>query len=88
MAVPAGPLQSLPFSMLVASPPPEIKSDADYRKVDWLARRYALSVLPSVSSIQAFRQFTKNNTAQEPFAGFGDPLIGGAAAPRAAIAAR
>ena len=34
MVVPAGSLQSLPFSMLVASPPPEIKSDADYRQVD------------------------------------------------------
>ena len=76
MVVPAGALQSLPFSMLVASPPPEIKSDADYRQVDWLTKRYAFSVLPSVSSIQAFRQFTKSNTAQEPFAGFGDPLIG------------
>lgn len=76
MVVPTGSLQSLPFSMLVASPPPEIKRDADYRQVDWLAKRYAFSVLPSVSSIQAFRQFTKTNTAQEPFAGFGDPLIG------------
>ncbi len=77
MVVQSGPLQSLPFSMLVVSPPPKIKSDADYRQVDWLVRHYALSVLPSVSSIQAFRQFTKTNTAQEPFAGFGDPLIGG-----------
>jgi CHAT domain-containing protein len=77
MVVPSGPLQSLPFSMLVASPPPEIKSGADYRQMDWLVKHYALSVLPSVSSIQAFRQFTKTNTAQEPFAGFGDPLIGG-----------
>ena len=77
MVVSAGSLQSLPFSMLVASPPPEIKRDADYRQVDWLVKHYALSVLPSVSSIQAFRQFTKLSTAQEPFAGFGDPLIGG-----------
>ncbi|MEK6742204.1 MAG: tetratricopeptide repeat protein [Nitrospirota bacterium] len=77
MVVPAGPLVSLPFSVLIASPPPEIKSDADYRKVDWLTRHYALSVLPSVSSIQAFRQFAKAGKAQEPFAGFGDPLIGG-----------
>ena len=76
MIVPAGSLQSLPFSMLIASPPPEIKSDADYRQLDWLVKRYAISVLPSVSSIQAFRQFVKPNTAQEPFAGFGDPLIG------------
>jgi tetratricopeptide (TPR) repeat protein len=77
MVVPSGPLQSLPFGMLVASPPPAITSDADYRKVDWLAKRHAFSVLPSVSSIQAFRQFAKTGSSQEPFAGFGDPLIGG-----------
>lgn len=77
MVVPSGPLQSLPLGMLVASPPPEIKSDADYRQVDWLAKRYAFSVLPAVSSIQAFRQFAKAGGSQEPFAGFGDPLIGG-----------
>lgn len=77
MVVPAGPLQSLPFGMLVASPPPEIKSDADYLRVDWMAKHYALSVLPAVGSIQAFRQFTKAGGAQEMFAGFGDPLIGG-----------
>ncbi len=77
MVVPAGPLQSLPFGMLVASPAPKITGDADYRRVDWLAMHYAISVLPSVSSIQAFRQFAKAGGAQEPFAGFGDPLIGG-----------
>ena len=77
MVVPAGPLQSLPFGMLVASPPPTITSDADYRQVDWLAKHYAVSVLPAVSSIQAFRQFAKAGGSQEPFAGFGDPLIGG-----------
>ena len=41
-----------------------------------MAKHYAFSVLPSVSSIQAFRQFAKAGSAQEPFAGFGDPLIG------------
>ena len=76
MVVPSGPLQSLPFGMLVAMPPPEIRSNADYRQVDWLAKHYAVSVLPSVSSIQAFRQFAKAGGSQEPFAGFGDPLIG------------
>ncbi len=76
MVVPSGPLQSLPFGMLVASPPPVVTSHADYRQVDWLAKQYAFSVLPSVSSIQAFRQFAKEGGSQEPFAGFGDPLIG------------
>ena len=78
MVVPSGPLQSLPFGMLITSPPLEIKRDADYVRVDWLAKHYAFSVLPSVSSIQAFRQFAKASVRQEPFAGFGDPLIGGA----------
>lgn len=78
LVVPAGPLQSLPFGMLVAAPAAAIRGDADYRKVDWLARRYALSVLPAVSSLQALRQFAKAGRSQEPFAGFGDPLIGAA----------
>ncbi len=75
MVVPAGPLQSLPLSMLVARKPPEIKTDADYRQVDWLINHYAISVLPSVGSIRAFRQFAKAKTAQKPFIGFGDPLL-------------
>lgn len=76
MVVASGALQSLPFGMLVASPPPTIKTDSDYRNVDWLIKRYALSVLPSVSSIRALRQFAKAPGQQDPFAGFGDPLIG------------
>ena len=76
LIVPDGALQSLPFGMLVASPPPAIAGDADYRKVDWLARHYAMSVLPAVGSIKALRQFARSETAKEPFAGFGDPLVG------------
>jgi len=76
MVVPSGPLQSLPFGILVSTPPSEIKSDADYRLVEWLAKSYAFSVLPSVSSVLAFRQFGKAEQAQEPFVGFGDPAIG------------
>jgi CHAT domain-containing protein len=76
MVVPAGPLQSLPFGMLVASAPPAIVNDSDYASVDWLVKHHAMSVLPSVSSIQAFRLFAKGGTANEPFAGFGDPSIG------------
>ena len=76
LIVPDGALQSLPFGMLVVSPPPAIAGDADYRKVDWLARHYAMSVLPAVGSIKALRQFAKAEGAKEPFAGFGDPLVG------------
>lgn len=75
MLVPAGPLQSLPFSMLVALPPKSVKDDADYRSVDWLMKRYALTTLPSASSLWALRHFAKQNSGSEPFIGFGDPLL-------------
>jgi CHAT domain-containing protein len=88
MVVPSGPLLSLPFGMLVSTPPPEIKTDADYRNVQWLVNRYASSVLPSVSSIQAFRQFAKRERAQEPFAGFGDPVIGKDSSPTRRVRAK
>ena len=76
MVVPAGPLQSLPFGMLVTAPVIPIKTRADYRKVPWLIKKYAFSVLPSVSSIQAFRQFAKTQQAKGAFVGFGDPVLG------------
>ena len=88
IVVPAGPLQSLPFGLLVTDPPPEIKTDADYARVDWLIKRYAISVLPSASAIRAFRQFAKGETVREPFAGFGDPLIGNGPDPTRGIHAK
>jgi CHAT domain-containing protein/tetratricopeptide (TPR) repeat protein len=76
MVVPSGPLQSLSFGMLVATPRAEIGDGADYRQVDWLGKHFAFSVLPSARSIMALRQFAKPVRSPEPFAGFGDPLIG------------
>lgn len=81
MLVPTGPLHSLPFGMLVTTPSPTIRTAADYAKVDWLMKRYAFSVLPAVSSLQALRQLARVGSAQEPFAGFGDPSIGKGARP-------
>jgi CHAT domain-containing protein/tetratricopeptide (TPR) repeat protein len=78
MVVPDGPLQSLPFSLLVASPPKEARTMADYRQVDWLFKHYALSTLPSVGSLRALRQLARGPVAARPFAGFGDPLLGNA----------
>ena len=77
MLVPEGPLVSLPPGLLLASP----ASTGDYRQADWLIRHYALSVLPSVSSIRAFRQFAKKPAQQLPFIGFGDPLLGEGSTP-------
>ena len=76
--VPDGALQSLPLGVLVTGKPEGAFTDfSGYRQVPWLARRYALTVLPSVSSLRALRQFAKATKAEKPFIGVGDPLLEG-----------
>jgi CHAT domain-containing protein/Tfp pilus assembly protein PilF len=81
LVVAAGPLTSLPLHVLVASPPKSERLPAtyDYRSVDWLARRNAISVLPSVASLKALRSLAQKSRASEPFVGFGNPLLSGRA---------
>ncbi len=73
ITVPSGPLLSLPFGLLVAEPPPR-ETGADYRGVSWLARRTALSLVPSVRSFVDLRGVARPSTASRPFVGFGDFL--------------
>lgn len=74
MVVADGPLQSLPFGLLVTSPGAK-KSKAP---VPWLIRQFAISNLPSVPSLRALRRFERGAHAPEPFIGFGDPMLDGA----------
>ena len=87
--VPDGALQSLPLGVLVTAPPAGRASDfADYRKVRWLADRYAMTVLPSVSSLAALRGFAGAAAAgRRPFLGVGNPVLEGRGGPRPAIRA-
>lgn len=55
----------------------DYKDPSDYRKVSWLARKYAMSTLPSVSSLKALRTFAKRAKASRPFLGIGDPELDG-----------
>lgn len=71
-----GALQSLPLGVLVTDVPNgEFQDVSDYRKTPWLAKKYALTTLPSVSSLRALRTFAKRAKATIPFTGFGDPLL-------------
>jgi CHAT domain-containing protein len=80
LIVPSGPLTSLPFNVLVTEPPKVgiPKPLAQYRNVAWLGARTAITVLPSVSSLKALRQFAKASHASKPYLGIGNPLLDGA----------
>ncbi len=77
LIAPAGPLSSLPFHVLVTQPPvvgaPQAQS---MKQAQWLIRRHALSVLPSVQSLSALRKFAAAGVATKPFFGMGDPIFG------------
>jgi CHAT domain-containing protein len=74
-----GALESLPLGVLLTAQPSADTLSADapdqLRAALWLARRYAVSVLPSVSSLKSLRQFTGAAHAPQPFMGFGDPTL-------------
>jgi CHAT domain-containing protein len=83
--VPSGPLTQLPFHVLVtaeAKPPNDGDAGAGggaekWRSAAWLARTHAISILPSIASLQALRASAGPSRADKPFIGFGDPLLDG-----------
>ena len=76
--VPDGPLQSLPLGILVTEKPVSAVAKLDgYRGVPWLTKKYAITTLPSVSSLRALRRFAKASRAKKAFLGIGDPLLNG-----------
>jgi CHAT domain-containing protein len=76
IVVTTGPLQSLPLGLLVTQPPSATDGD-DYRNTAWLARQFAISVLPSLSSLKDLRATASKPAASLPFIGFGDPAFTG-----------
>ena len=78
LVVPDGALQSLPLGVLITEEPQgEFEDFSGYRQVPWLARKYAMTTLPSVSSLGALRRFAKAARARKAFLGIGDPLLEG-----------
>jgi CHAT domain-containing protein len=77
ITVTTGPLQSLPLGLLVTAPPSAMDGN-DYRNTAWLARKFAISVLPSLSSLKDLRATVSRPAAPLPFIGFGDPAFNGA----------
>jgi CHAT domain-containing protein len=90
LVVPSGALTALPFHLLVTEKPaaavPHVETLRDlatYRDAAWLLKRHAISVLPSVTSLNALRVFAHKDLGSKPMVGFGDPIFGPEAAPEA-----
>lgn len=72
-----GPLESIPFSVLVTSAPKIARDKIDYQKISWLSRRWATTTLPTVSSLSMLRMISRDRTLpQLPFIGFANPNFG------------
>ena len=77
LLVPSGALTALPFHLLVTNKPAaSLPSDfSGYRDADWLIKRQAITVLPTVANMKALRTFAAKDVARKPMVGFGDPIF-------------
>jgi CHAT domain-containing protein/Tfp pilus assembly protein PilF len=75
--VPSVALSSLPFNLLLTTLPSKdvAISPTRARDMDWLVKRFAISVLPTVSSLRALRINTRPSRATKPMVGFGNPVF-------------
>jgi CHAT domain-containing protein len=84
-----GALGSLPLALLPTSPTVlERNGDgplfAEYRKVPWLARSHAVTMLPSASALVTLRHLPAGSDGRDKLVGFGDPYFNLAQAMEAA----
>jgi tetratricopeptide (TPR) repeat protein len=76
LVVPSSALTALPLQVLLTEPPATATPDmAAFASAPWLARKHALTVLPSAAGLKLLRQFAKTSKATQPFLGFGNPLL-------------
>jgi CHAT domain-containing protein len=76
IAVPSGPLASLPLGVLVTEP----TRGRDYSNAAFLVRKVAVSQVPSVRAFAALRGEAHRSTAPLPFFGVANPTFEGRAA--------
>src|SRR5258708_4948004 len=86
-----GALGLLPLSLLPTEParidPNDDPLFSSYRKVPWLARTHAVTMVPSISALLTLRKLPVGTASRQPLIGFGDPLFSKEQADEAAKAA-
>lgn len=83
-----GPLTGLPLSLLVSERPEGADDDPHaMRETAWLARRFAMTTLPTVASLASIRtrEATEATAIRNPFVGIGAPVLGQAVAEDAPV---
>lgn len=78
-----GPLQSLPYGILLTRKPAQApKSATEFRAaaLPWLARTHAVALVPSVRSLATQRSGAMASRAERPFLGVGNPQLADAGA--------
>ena len=78
LVVPSGPLIGLPLQLLVSNrpqiPAPTRDQPQAFKAADWLIKRFAISVIPSVESVEDLRRRAKPTPDRKPLIGFANPL--------------
>ncbi|MGA1351269.1 MAG: CHAT domain-containing protein, partial [Burkholderiaceae bacterium] len=84
VVIPAGPLASLPFALLIEQPP---VARSSYHQAAWLVNRMAISHLPSLNAFFAQRAQKPPTPAKQSLLAFGNPSLKGPAPSSSARAA-
>lgn len=83
IVVSSGALGQLPLSLLPTQPVGQLMQDAvafaEMKQVQWLARRMAVSGIPSANAFVRMRALPAGSPNRSAFVGFGDPLFGSTA---------
>ena len=66
-----GALTSIPLGILVSSDP----AGKRLKEVDWLAKHYATTILPSIYSLKTMRAQASASLASKPMIAFADPVF-------------
>jgi CHAT domain-containing protein/tetratricopeptide (TPR) repeat protein len=79
IVVPSDAPTSLPFQLLItdkpAIPEPGSRQLSAYRDAQWLIKRHALTVLPSIASLKALRLLARHGQGTKVLVGYGDPIF-------------